>query len=1406
MIYEANKYFEFFVIDEGYYPEINESSIKDPKNKWQSTFPHGDIVELLKLLERALSRSDRKSLWLEGSYGTGKSRIIWMMQSLLSCPETDFDAYFDEYDNLRGEVDLRERLRAIRNGKIVTAYRYATGDVTSTQKLIFAVFDSLTDALKKSGCKFDGAKTLRGRIVNWLESDTANLELFRAKIRKPEYMMSATLANRSAEEILERLKNPQSEVSQLVEDILKLGEREGIRAFNIDMSDLIDWITEVTEKNNLKALVLFWDEFSKFFGNNRNNLDEFQRLAELTNIKPFYLVIATHESQSLVGEGDQAFRTVSDRFTHKNITMPDNIAFELIGHALKVKDAAKNDWKFISAALKERTAEPRKVIMDFAKIRDEKILTDILPIHPIAAILLKNLAGYFASNQRSVFNFIKNSDPNIKAFQEFIATKSPENGDLLTIDYLWNFFYESGTDEHGGNVGRMNLKPSIRTILDSYGLNKNNLNLDEQVVLKTILLLQAIDQEAGGQVDIFRPTEKNLELSFTGVASMENGRAVTIANDLVRKEILFIKPDKKGKTFAALALGGDFAEIERLKKTIKENARTAALVESANLLDVITRTPSQKVRYDLRAVTAENFTLTINRITNEKEDYRIKAVVCFARNEDEQNKLYNLIGGAIKNPRYLRLVIIDASSNLINRELFNRWVENSASEQYWRSKDSSLANKMKSNAEDCLKEWSNSFVNGSFVYYPAVRDEREERKGISCQNADGLTEEFKDNVRRLFPYSFDDANITDTLFQATNLPKLSEAGILREEFRMLKANQIKIVLGDVWQMSGKYWEVYPDLNISRLKIELDALIKTEIDKNVRISFDDIFNFLLERGFMPLNIYAFLTGFLLKEYAADPYRYSGGIDGNMGGAMTTQKLSECVGESIKQAFNPATKSYRQKFLEIMSANQRQFMEFASKIFDVAEDVSVEQSAQKLRLKLKNLGYPLWCYVEAATDEYKNFLYLLAEIANSKQAVSVSALAERAGQFLINNPVAFHDLKNFFTVDTGREIFTDFLRHFEDGIIFELAEKIGISDAVAECQRRVTSDDKIWLHDKETAEDDLRKMIVDYKIVVESKNFGINGKSLNSCAQAWKDFCRCNIKIPCDVIAESFPAIKDFLAVLKEIVVRGDIPQSKREFFLGQLIDNAEIIRAVMKEPLKILRDKFSYQLNDLSEQEINEIYPSLPYSSFTDSRGQYHKILNDKAQEILKGQLKNELRKLWREIAGNKSPREWSKIHRTPILAMVPKSEVSDAKKVFDTVMATAPDKNAVNFAIAYLKNHPSYFADIKSERQIEEAFRDAVIDDKQVLFNDNDEVRNELEAKFRGDAYQWYPNMRVKELVDEISRNKYYSGGAYDKITAQVMQMSPEKAKTLLIDLLDKNYEVGLKILREGLERGKFER
>ena len=421
----------------------------------------------------------------------------------------------------------------------------------------------------------------------------------------------------------------------------------------------------------------------------------------------------------------------------------------------------------------------------------------------------------------------------------------------------------------------------------------------------------------------------------------------------------------------------------------------------------------------------------------------------------------------------------------------------------------------------------------------------------------------------------------------------------------------------------------------------------------------------------------------------------------------------------------------------------------------------------------------------------------EIANSKQSVSVSALTEQAGQFLVNNPSAFDDLKNFFTPQNGLKIFTDFLKNFDAGIIFELANLIGIDDVISECQRRVTAGDGIWLRDKDTAAEDLRKLVVDYKIVAESQKFGRDGKSLNACIHSWVDYCRFNLKIPADMLCEYYPTLKNFFAILKEMVTRGEIPQSQREKFLNMLVENAQAINTAIFDLMSIFHEKFPYQLNGLTENEISEIQNELPHTTFTDSHGRFIQNLSTLAKKRKDYQLNNALSNLWREVAGNKFPDEWSKFYRTPIFAMVPASELATAQKVFETVMSNQPHENDVRFAIDYLNKRLSYFDAIKKGVNVEESFTKAVIGEYQVLMVANDEIRNELELHFQGSAYQWYPNVRAGKIVEEFARNKYYNGGAFNKVTEKVEKMSDQDAKKLLIKLLDKNFEVGLKILRD---------
>lgn len=920
-----NKYNEYFDIYEGYWPEINPSNIGDPLNRWENTYPHKTFVELLKATERMLARgtnSDKKGIWIEGAYGTGKSRVAWTLKNLLDCPDDTLTSYFEEYPALLAEPDLRDKMLGHKQGKIITAYRYASGGIDNDRALIMAVYESVTKALRDAGVSYKGENTLRGSVALWL-SDEANNEFFNKLISLPEYRGLGSFAGKSADDIINLLKNPNADVDALMRDIFSLAESRGITALSIGMDDLIRWLTDIIDQNELKAIVLVWDEFSSYFKKNRTSLDEFQKLAELSNGKPFYLMIVTHMSGSIFSESDQTGKIVRDRFVRKEIELPDSIAFELIKHALKVKDYQKDIWDTLADDLNSRMTFVREAVRKAVwkeSSSGEDVLKGMLPLHPLAALLLKNISSAFASNQRSMFNFIKNAETeNLQAFQWFIENYSPDNADILTIDYLWNFFYEAGTDEYGTGAGRTNLDSIIRTTLDTFPKNESHLNSEQSRILKTVLMMQAISQKLGDSVELFLPTEQNINYAFEGT-EYENNRAVNvIKNQLVKDGILYTKPLGNGKVqFAAAAVSGDQAQIDNLMKRIENETKTVALVSGGDLASALSLTPPLRFRYNVTPVTIENFTATINKITNEQSSFRIRAVMSFARNDEERNKMRELIKGAMKDSRYEDLVFVDVSSTPFGGERFDQWVEFAASEEYWRTKDGKLADEMSRKAKGILEDWKLDIANGTFTVYSDFA-----KTGEPYNSASAALTALSDTVIRKYPLSFDNAKVSENFFNILQLKNGATCGITEKPGGVFQEKFVINMMQGAWQVE-KYWESDPTLPLSKLKLKIDKLIIAAFESEERrIAIGSIFDALLEDGFMPCNLYAFLTGFLLKEYSTDTYRYS---DGDTGDKMSVEKLAEIVSEYIKHKNTPITR-YREKYIAVMSKEQIAFTEFA-----------------------------------------------------------------------------------------------------------------------------------------------------------------------------------------------------------------------------------------------------------------------------------------------------------------------------------------------------------------------------------------------------------------------------------------------------------------------------------------------
>jgi hypothetical protein len=139
----ANKYVEYFNINEQYFPCIDEEAIRAGA-PWANTYPHETFITLLRHVERMLS-GDKKPVWIHGAYGTGKSQCGYALKKILEVPEAELRTYWDKFDVLQTNAnkDLLEKIVGHKSRRIVTAYRYASGGINGTRDLLLAVQDSI---------------------------------------------------------------------------------------------------------------------------------------------------------------------------------------------------------------------------------------------------------------------------------------------------------------------------------------------------------------------------------------------------------------------------------------------------------------------------------------------------------------------------------------------------------------------------------------------------------------------------------------------------------------------------------------------------------------------------------------------------------------------------------------------------------------------------------------------------------------------------------------------------------------------------------------------------------------------------------------------------------------------------------------------------------------------------------------------------------------------------------------------------------------------------------------------------------------------------------------------------------------------------------------------------------------
>lgn len=1222
-------------------------------------------------------------------------------------------------------------------------------------------------------------------------------------IKEEEYIWD--FSGVSVDDIVEKLQfGTDMQVEQMMAKVMKVLTENGQYGIFTDVNQMAVWIRSIIKENNLSAILFVWDEFSEYFLSHPVGLTGFQTLAEISENDPFYFMIVAHQSTALFADKDTATKTI-DRFGGLKgpveIKLPENMAFRLMAKAMKKTGdpVLSTKWEKYAASLNGELAGVRSTLsaafqkrnkLDKKTVLSDKDMQGIVPMHPYAALVLKHISALY--NARSMFEFIIDGDENDGiSFKYFIGNYGPfSDSNKLTVDMLWNFFTSKG--ETG-------LDDDVRGILGNYALLQGGqLIPDEQRVLKTILLLQAVSLRVNDELLV--PNDQNLELAFMGT-SWNKGKSLAIAKGLCDKNLLFKKPVAGGKMEYCVVSANSSDDIKKYRDEVINETHTQGLIVAADLKNAVTFPIAVKERYIPMETSYSGFPSAVSAMKNEHRQERFKVIITFAMDDVEAQQIQQQIIKQVNMPGNDILFIETLSP--MGKDLKDQYVESMTFSKYNTRKDKAQASHYQTQAESVLVAWKNKIASGAFNLY-TPEHKFADRKATLGDLQDALTAL---NHKKYF-YGLEQYNLNGTMYSMYQLANGAGFGI-EEKLSGAYDNKNKNMsferaLDGAWKIPD-YWEdpSKQSLVIVHVKKKVMGLVQNGFDSpSGKISILSIVDELEKEpfGLMPSSLSALILGFVLKEYVKVDYFWS---NGSNSAPMTVDKMKTAIANALNQKINPSSK-YKEEYIVTMGPEIRRFLTCSSKVFHIPDLTSVENARDQIRIKMKEFAFPIWClkYILSETplesseelvtqviDDYTG----IANTANLTKA-SESELAERIGRIVNSNPDVEADMERLLTSEQCRKGMLAYIAQFRGGILKQLAEQIGDSGNYLDVVKgKFSAGDANWVWNTSTADEKISDAILEYQIVLEScKSLG-KYTTLREAVNAWN--ARTNqIRIPCEAVAKSTGDLGPFLWQLCYMKQSGGLSEQNKQKFYDLLVTQRENFDIFYKNQLPYFEQDADAFLSELDEEERAELFNSFPSGQFTKGKTEYYKFVQAEVDKYLQGRVKKQLRDKWFEKTHTKTPADWSDKFETPILCLFSDAERSTAKEMFRIIMSSNPNDSDARKTLDWMEA-ADFYERLTDEEERDRCFMDRIVGSNSVLLNDVNQIRKELISSVHDRIYDWMDNSSVQNQLRKMTDKQYKLTGC-DKALSIIEKMDADQLRKYLKDRIQEDTEFGLQILK----------
>lgn len=558
------KYSDYFSMQD-FLPVYDITAELQP-NSWKSFIPTQQFETLLQRSLSAITSADnskRLSIWVRGTFGTGKSHASSVIKHLL-CDEK---SQIEDYAQTIKDVQLRQQLLSFRSGKkLFPVIIKGVEGAYDVPRFKLSIQRETKNALRAAGYNDLTVKSDYEMAVEYVKEHDL---IVRDTIEKD---IQLRVIGKTPEDLIKKLQAGDSEAYMQLETSLNN------QSVYLQQNSISDWLqsieAEIENKHIADGLIIFWDEFTSVLDTIKSDrINVLQNIAEKSKHCNLFLFLISHRVESSTD-----LAKMNDRFDIVEYKMTEVSAYLIMRHTYAIKSANEVSELQYGKFHGSDNFDSLLTYLSPGGVEEKKSISDLYPLHPYTAYLCSRMADHIGSANRSVVKFMHDEKAGFAAFIDQDDTFDKKR--LLTADWLWDFFTPSF---------EANEKCSL--FVSTFNSHRSKCAEKSEAcerVFKVVLLLNALSVNFDDETKAERltPNESNLVYMFIG----------DLDEQVVKEALVFLDD----KNIVSRNVLGEFkiaissyspAEIQQQKNQVSASYQTAVKFlnynneEKQNLID-----------------------------------------------------------------------------------------------------------------------------------------------------------------------------------------------------------------------------------------------------------------------------------------------------------------------------------------------------------------------------------------------------------------------------------------------------------------------------------------------------------------------------------------------------------------------------------------------------------------------------------------------------------------------------------------------------------------------------------------------------------------------------------------------------------------------------------------------------